>query len=35
MALAAATLWITAATVGSDSLREAASAVRDLSLIHI
>lgn len=29
MALAAATLWITAATVGSDSLREAASAVRD------
>ena len=29
MALAAATLWITAATVGSDSLREAASAVRN------
>ena len=29
MALAAATLWITAATVGSDSLRDAAAAVRD------
>ncbi len=29
MALAAATLWVTAATVGSDSLREAADAVRD------
>ena len=29
MALAAATLWISAAAVGSDSLREAASAVRD------
>lgn len=29
MALAAATLWITAATVGSDSLREALTAVRN------
>lgn len=29
MALAAATLWVTAATVGSDSLREAADAIRD------
>ena len=29
MALAAATLWVTAAAMGSDSLRDAAAAVRD------